>query len=469
MKKSVAKQSNLRPQPTRKPTASAQYRKKSRGKASPKPRWLWIWLGLTGIGMVSAIAGALLAISLSATPLRRVLLSSDDASIFSDDQAITYDSLSFPKLTRPVNLLILGTKVLTSDLEGSPRNDLGYHALVDSFDGLADTMLLIRFDPERFRLAALSIPRDTQVYIEGYGEMKINAANHYGGAPLTARTVSRTLDGVPIDRYLRINVQGVEKLIDALGGVTVYVPKDMKYTDHSQHLYIDLKEGEQHLDGEKAMQFLRFRYDKYGDIGRVQRQQVLIRAVIEQALRPQTLLKLPKLFNVVKESIDTNLTVEELAALAGFAANTKRDDVQMLMLPGSFNGTGEQGVSYWIPNERGIQQMVATHFGQGYSLGELQGPGAVRVAIQDSTGSDAAIAAVQGQLRSQGYGNFFMGDRWHEPLATTRIIAQQGDEQLAMQLQLALGIGEVRVESTGELSSDLTIQLGQDWPSLNRP
>ncbi|MDB9315847.1 LCP family protein [Spirulina sp. CS-785/01] len=445
-----------------KPTPKGKKRRKKRG-GSP---WLWIWLGLTGVGMLSAAAGALLAVSLSATPLRQVLLTPEEEAVFSQQDAIASQSLRFPKLTRPVNILILGTKVLTSDLDTPPQHDPGYHALVDSFEGLSDTMLLVRFDPEIQKLSVLSIPRDTYTRIEGYGEMKINAANYHGGAPLAARTISRLVGGVPIDRYVRVNVQGVEKLIDALGGVEVYVPKDMKYTDHSQHLYIDLKEGQQHLNGDEAMQFLRYRYDKYGDIGRVQRQQILMRAIIEQALSPGTLLRVPQILQVIKDNIDTNLSVEEIAALAGFAANTDRDEVQMMMLPGRFNGDGQEGISYWLPNYSEIEEVMAQHFDQGYGTTLGTRPSQLRVAIQDSTGNPEAVATVRQALREQGYTNIFRGDSPPEPLQTTRIIAQRGDAYSAEDLQAVLGIGEVRVESTGEISSDLTIQLGSDWREL---
>jgi len=86
---------------------------------------------------------------------------------------------------------------------------------------------------------------------------------------------------------------------DALGGVTVYVPKDMKYQD-SQHLYINLKAGKHHLNGNQALQLLRFRYDENGDIGRIQRQQILMRALMEQALNPATLSRLPKILSVIQ-------------------------------------------------------------------------------------------------------------------------------------------------------------------------
>lgn len=426
-------------------------------------RWLWLWLGFTGVAMLSATAGALLAVSLSTTPLLQSKLSPAEDAMFRKGGSISRTTMRLPELTRPVNVLVLGTKVLTSDLDQEPEEDLGYHALVNSFEGHSDTMLLLRFDAENKKVAVLSIPRDTQTYVEGQGLTKINAANYYGGPALSAKATSDLLEGVGIDRYVRVNVQGVEKLVDALGGVTVYVPKDMKYKDDSQHLYIDLKEGRQHLNGEQAMQFLRFRYDKYGDVGRVQRQQLLMRALMEQALNPATLGRLPKILSVIQSHIDTNLTVEELVALVGFGVQTKRSDMQMLMVPGSFSGTGHHEVSYWLPNRQRIQQMMAQYFDQGFGDRIKTDPTYLRVAIQDSTGEPEAVQSLVSTLREAGYRNVFVSESWREPLRVTRIVAQQGDDSSASDLRDELGFGDVRVESTGSLNSDVTIQLGQDW------
>jgi LCP family protein required for cell wall assembly len=324
-------------------------------------------------------------------------------------------------------------------------------------------MLLLRFDPNTSKFTVLSIPRDTRALVEGYGVTKINEANAYGGPALAAKSISNLLNGVQIDRYVRVNVQGVEKLVDAFGGVTVYVPNDMKYTDHSQHLYIDLKQGKQHLNGDKAMQFLRFRYDRYGDIGRVQRQQALMRAIVEQALKPSVLVRIPKILSVIQSHIDTNLTVEELVALSGFASQTQRSNVQMLMLPGEFSGDGKHGTSYWLPHSRQIQELMAQHFDQGYSRVEINDPAYLNVAIQDSTGNQEAVQSLVRYLREAGYRNVYVSNPWNEPLRVTRIIAQKGDNNSAASLRASLGLGEIRVESTGALESDLTIQLGQDW------
>jgi LCP family protein required for cell wall assembly len=440
-------------------------RVKNRKKSSGG--WLWVWLGLTGVSMLSATAGALLAVSLSGNPLQQKPLTAMEESVFGQEEAIAYNNLRLPELSRPVNILILGTKVLSSDVDDPLQENLGYHTLVNSFEGLSDTILLLRFDPRNNKLSVLSIPRDTQTYINGYGETKINAANYHGGPALAAKTVSNLLGGVPVDRYLRVNVQGVEKLIDALGGVEVYVPRDLKYRDDSQRFYVNLEQGQQYLDGEKAMQFLRFRYDSLGDIGRVQRQQILMRAVIEQTLKPTTLMRTPKIIDVVKSNLDTNLTVEELMALGGFASKMKRSEVQMLMLPGQFNGDGRTEISYWLPSQRGIRQMMATHFGQGERVGNSEpvSPSRVRIALQNTTGDAQAVEQMTSHLRELGYSRISVTDEWPEPLKVTRILAQSGDNLTASALRSTLGLGEVLVESTGSLASDITIQIGRDWAS----
>lgn len=435
--------------------------------SKPKPRKrLGLFLGLAGVAIASAVSGALLAVSIASTPLLQNRLAPEDAAVFDQgDDISTGMNFRMPRLTRPVNILVLGVKVLVSDLNDPPEElqDLGYDALVNSFQGLSDTMLLLRFNPATGQVVVLSIPRDTRTYIEGVGLGKLNAANVYGGPALSATTVSDLLGGVPIDRYVRINVQGVEKLIDALGGVEVYVPQDMKYTDESQHLYINLKQGEQRLDGDQSLQFLRFRYDANGDIGRVQRQQMFLRSLMEQALSPATVTRLPQILSVIQENVDTNLSVEELVALVGYATQTDRSDVQMLLLPGTFSSPGEYDLSYWLPSERQIDQVVEQYFGETVLASDTRTLGSLNVAIQDTTGDEEAVQYLEDVLLDEGVGYIYQDDPWDESQSVTRIIAQRGDVASATMLQDILGVGEVVVESTGDLQSDITVRLGTDW------
>jgi len=427
-------------------------------------RWVWMVFGLAGVALLSATAGAILAMTMASTPLMQRKLSPTDAAVFSKGNLSSVNSLQLPELTRPVNILVLGAKVLTSDVSDPEpgQQNLGYHALVNSFDGLTDTMLLLRFDPATQKVVLLSIPRDTRVEISGYGVNKINAANALGGPALSARTVSELLGGIGIDRYITINVQGVEALIDALGGVTVYVPKDMKYQDDSQHLYVNLKAGKQHLNGNQALQLLRFRSDELGDIGRVQRQQMVMRALSEQALNPATVARLPKILSVIKSHIDTNLTVEELVALVGFATNVDRANMQMLIVPGDYSDIGTYGTSYWLPDTNRIATLAAQYFNLGTATLDVNQPANVRISIQDST-RQARPEALVTRLGQAGYSNVVVADPYGEPLKTTRIVAQRGDAKSAEALRQVLGIGEVFVDGTGDLNSDITIQLGYDW------
>ena len=454
----------------------------NRKKKLNKGRVILVGLGLAGISLVSAAVGAFLAVALSsASPLQQAELSTEEQKVFSKAETVSAKNLNLPELKRPVNILLLGIKVISSDLEEEgieyEKQDVGYHHLVNSFEGLSDSMLLLRFDPQEERVSVLSIPRDTRVYLKKYGARKINHANKYGGPALAAAVASDLLGGIEIHRYVRVNVQGIEKLIDALGGVTVNVPKDMKYNDFSQHLYIDLKKGEQHLDGDKAMQFLRYRYDDYGDISRVQRQQMLMRSAVEQTLKPATVVKIPKLLSVIQSHLDTNLTVRELMALSNFASKTDRSNIKMMMLPGDFN-SGDAAVSYWLPDREKIDKLMVQHFSlpsdrddstpKSDRYASLEGiPDVVnpriRISVQDSTQDQEVLQSALDTLRDAGYRRVIANKNWQDPLATTRVIAQSGDDEAAREVRSILGLGEVVVESTGVLNSDVTIQLGRDW------
>ena len=327
-------------------------------------RWFWLGLGLVGVTLLSAVLSGLSALSSATTPLLKRPLTSDEAAFFEQGGSFTRQRLLLPGLSRPVNILIMGMSVLTSDVQNSPQSskNLGYLAQVNSFDGLSDVMFLVRFDPQTDFVTVLSIPRDTRVVTNAEGVIKINATNVLGGPAKSARVVSQLLFDIPIDRYIRVNVGGVQQLVDVLGGVTVNVPKDMKYTDEAQHLYINLKAGRQHLDGDQTLQLLRFRHDEQGDIGRIARQQMVMQALLEQKLNPITLARLPQILQVISSHLDSNLNGDEIVALLGFAVTADRQRVRMFTLPGEANGDGHRGASYWLPDDSRIQPLLKENF-----------------------------------------------------------------------------------------------------------
>ncbi|NJK60790.1 MAG: LCP family protein [Oscillatoriales cyanobacterium SM2_1_8] len=417
--------------------------------------------------------GAALAVVFTGKPLQRRAPTAAETAIFGQNPAnIAAATLGLPNLTRPVHVLVLGTVVLSVDLPGAtpPPAGQAFDHVEGNLEGLSDAMLLLRFDPRANKVTALSIPRDSRVEIPGYGVGKINSANYFGGAGLAALTVSQTLGNVPIDRYVRLNVHGFGQLMDAVGGVEVVVPKPLKYRDDSQRLYIDLPAGRQKLDGAKAIQYMRYRDAEYGDVGRVQRQQALVRALKEQKLNVGTLSRLPEILRVLRNNIDTNLSVNEMLALGGFAAGLERRHVDMLLLPGRFSEAGEFPLSYWLLEPTQIRPLMAAHFDLPMAASEAIAaiPAAGQVALQDTTAAPDSLLAVRQILQEAGYANLQTLDPLPTPLPQTQIVAQNGDRMLAAKIRDRLGLGEVVVEATGDLRSDVTIRLGQDWKNRQR-
>jgi polyisoprenyl-teichoic acid--peptidoglycan teichoic acid transferase len=431
---------------------------------------LWLWLGLGSVGAFSAAAGAFLAVSLTSAPLQQRVLSAADDAFFKQNgkEAFSRSLLQVPEVSKPVNILLLGIKTNISDVRtsnGSERKATGYDKEVDSLEGLSDTIMLLRFDPQTKRTIFLGIPRDTKIERTGRGVEKINAVDQESGPAAAAKEVSKVLGGVAIDRYIRVNNLGVAKLVDELGGVTVTVPKDIKYQDDSQHFYVNLKAGKQHLDGMKLLGLLRYRHDANGDIGRMQRQQMVVKALMEQSLNPMTITRIPQLFSVIQHQVDTNLTVEELLAIGGFSMQNGKSKMQMLMMPGDYNGDGKHGTSYWLPHEKNIQNMMARYFDHGTLSLEQPKVENLRVNIQDTSHFPDATARLVRRLNKAGYQNVNIDTnlKIKEDLTTTQFIAQKGNPEVAEGLSQLLGFGEVKVDSSGNLYSDVTIKLGRDW------
>lgn len=141
----------------------------------------------------------------------------------------------------------------------------------------SDTMLYMVLRPVDKKIGLLSFPRDSLVNIPGYGEDKLNAAFAYGGMDLLTKTVTDLTDA-PIDHTCLINFSGFEKMVDAIGGVTIDVPQKMYKPEEG----IDLEPGKQRLKGHDALAFVRWRDDGLGDIGRMERQKEFISAFTKE-------------------------------------------------------------------------------------------------------------------------------------------------------------------------------------------
>ncbi|MEB3307194.1 MAG: LCP family protein [Cyanobacteriota bacterium] len=185
------------------------------------------------------------------------------------------------------------------------------------------------------------IPRDSYIEAQGYGPHKINALYSLGGTDLLKRELSRKL-GRPISHHLIVNLSAIRRMADALGGIEVDVPKRMYYVDNSQGLYIDLQPGMQLLKGRDLEGFLRFRHDEMGDIGRLERQQLALKALFSKLTRPDQLVRLPLLLKAAGENLKTDLGPMELGGLITVMGTTQLETRRLGGRP-----FYRDGISYW--------------------------------------------------------------------------------------------------------------------------
>jgi polyisoprenyl-teichoic acid--peptidoglycan teichoic acid transferase len=361
-------------------------------------------------------------------------------------------------ISHPVNVIVMGVDRVEGSQPGSP----------ESFTGRSDTMLLVHLDAQERKVTLLSIPRDTQVKVANFGLTKVNHANRMGGPALVRSVLRDNLQGVTIDRYMRVNTEAFKAIIDAIGGLRVFVPARMEYTDNTQKLKIDLQPGWQTLNGDQAEQFARFRHDAYGDIGRVQRQQTLLKALRETLMNPLMLPRLPELINTAQKYLDTNLSNEEILALVTVGLDVGTDRFKMVMLPGRASETWEFSSSYWIMDPAAASKILSQNFGLDVTppsdmSGESPADRTPRIAIQNASGKPELGQAAVARLKALGFGDTYVIEDWPEPIDRTQIIVQRGDNLAAQGLLQKLAIGQVDDSSTGDFESDLTLRLGRDW------
>ena len=228
--------------------------------------------------------------------------------------------------------------------------------------GRSDTLMIATLDPDKNQAALLSVPRDTCVKIKGHGFDKINAAYAYGGRKLTQETIESLLN-THIDHYIKINVHGFTKIIDALGGIDIDVEKRMYYEDpwdDDGGLYIDLQPGMQPMDGKTAITYVRYR-DEEGDIGRIKRQQNFMKAVMDKLVSPTIIPKLPAIVSAVSDSVETDMSVSEILSFLGTLQDAKDNGLKSEMLPGK--PVYIEGISYWVPDISKTRQILANTLG----------------------------------------------------------------------------------------------------------
>lgn len=368
----------------------------------------------------------------------------------------------------------------------------------------SDTMIVVTVDPTSKSVGMLSIPRDLWVPIPGYGEDRINTAyftgdarKYPGGGPALAKKTIQYNFGIPINYYIVINFVGFRKLVDALGGVTIDVPKDLvdpSFPDDTYgYLPLNITKGVHHFNGDEALQYARSRHSE-SDFGRMRRQQQVLKAIKDQALQLDMLTKIPALWAAKDDAIKTDLTIDKVIALVNLAKDVKADSIQSVVIDekmalGITTPGGAQVL--WPDRERiraAIDPLFATPEGvpaqpQPQAQVEPQptpsktseqikklAAEAARIEISNGTSTEGLSDRVAAWLKSEGY-NVVLADNADRQDYEQTVIVESNDRPYTKGLLLTIfGVTQkVRQNPNAKTDIDLRIIIGKDFNEKQIP
>ena len=260
-----------------------------------------------------------------------------------------------PRFDGYTNVLVMGVDDGATDKnDGADGTDENGETLKH-----ADTILLLSIENDTGKLRILTIPRDTWVEVSGTGrENRISALYETGGAPLVVRAAEDLL-GVSVHQYVTVDMKTFADLVDVLGGVDLYVESNMDYDDPEADLSIHFEQGYQHLDGEQAVKYLRYRGTDLGDVGRVKRQQQFVRALYENLMQVATIPKLPAIADILQTRVETSAEIFDSAHLANVLRHMSTEAPETWMVPGA---TAEGDDTIWMPDMQGVGEGIAKLF-----------------------------------------------------------------------------------------------------------
>ncbi len=253
----------------------------------------------------------------------------------------------------------------------------------DRAASLTDVIMLVNYNTELQQVTVMQLPRDTYIEIDDYYYHKVNGLYNYcvkqaegdgsknperDGCKIMEKYLEKNL-AMTIHYSAVMDLDGFGNIVDSIGGVDMYVPMDMYYRDPSQGLYINLKEGYQHLDGKAAEQFVRYRYGyATGDIGRGDAQKVFISAFMDKLLSSiKDAGTITSLAQNLVTYVDSDVTPADIVffgknfiGLGNKAGPVKLANVKLMTMPGK--ATLYNGVSYYVMNKEYVATLINDHF-----------------------------------------------------------------------------------------------------------
>lgn len=383
----------------------------------------------------------------------------------------------------------------------------------DNGGKLTDTIIVGTYDPKEQKASLLSIPRDTFVGKNaqtGTGMDKINAL--YQKSPEKTLEKVNELTGLNIKYYMVIDNQALIKLVDVIGGVDFYVPIDMVYDDPSQDLHINLKEGQQKLDGDKAEQLLRYRHgnldkktgkylgtypEEYGgnDYGRMRTQREFMIETVKQTIQAKNILKVKEIIDIVYEYVETNLSISVIKDYVPYAVSIDVNNIQSAVIPGGSYGPPTYSLWYFIPDKKETAELMKELYGSNDNTSNSTAENTntnttnstktnttnnntstsitsnsvskteaakIKVEILNGSDSSAALTSVKKALTAKGY-KVTKTTNTTSTGKTTIINKSDVDTKVIENIQELLGVGTVSSSSVSSSNVDITIIIGKDY------
>lgn len=375
------------------------------------------------------------------------------------------ENIEHDEVMGTINLMIIGI----DDVEGVHRSD---------------TIALATVDIDQKIIRLMSIPRDTRVQIPGHGWQKINHAYAYGKEKLLQETLVNYL-GMPVNYYVLVNYRSFPEIVDLLGGVDINVEKRLSYHDKAGNLHINIPKGPQHLDGITALGYVRFRNDALGDIGRVQRQQKFIKALLNKAQDPSMVSQLPKLTKQLLKLVNSDLSPAQAIQLASYLKDIPREKMMFFTLPGK--AAYISNVSYWIGDLPEASQLLTSLPGKITPPSTAQTPEKVQqeqnsfsleqtlstirtpVAVLNGDGSSGISKRAADYLQKMGVDVAYIGNAKHFDYKYSNIVypltTQRQEQNTAAALAQIADITEKLVRQDDNVPY-ATIILGHDYSKL---
>ena len=362
---------------------------------------------------------------------------------------------------------------------------------------LTDTIMIASYNPNTQKANLLSIPRDTftgKNQKKAVASQKINSLYNINKTPDKTLAAVNELTGLDIKYYVVVKTEALIKLVDAIGGVKFNVPMRMKYTDTSQNLVIDLEEGEQLIDGNKAEQLLRFRHNDYqkgvgmtsypseygdNDFGRMRTQRDFIIATLKQTLKPSNIFKIGQILEIANENVDTNLELSFVKDYIPYAVELDTENITSATLPGTTPDVSTtNGVSVFVADKKASKELIQSMFYADVteenedntisnntttiSTTTTQTAEDISIELLNGSGDNSKIEEAKKLLEEAGYNVKRTGKT--SSIAQTVITNKKDvtDENLKNIKQI-LGKGNISTNKSSTSLVDVTIIIGKDF------